>query len=448
MILRPFRWLSVLAVAAIAAAAAAAQDRPPVIVIPGLTGSELINQKTGEVVWFKAPRSKDDDLRLPITLDPRKAGDNLVAGDILRKVKFGIFPSVDVYGGLIEAFKSKAGYHEESWEEPTASGAEASIYIYAYDWRLDNVENARRLIRKVEAVKARLKRPDLRFTIVAHSMGGIIARYAAMYGDADLPTGGRRPQPTWAGSKHFARIFLLGTPSEGSPGALSSLINGFAIGGVNINLPWVQNLSRFDVFTIPSAYQLMPAPGSVRMLDSGLDPMDVDLYDVRTWTRYGWNTIQDKRFAREFTPAEVREAPAFLKLMLDRARRLHEALAAGGSGSGYEFDLVGADCKPSLDTIVLYRDSKRNTWRTIFKPTALTRPGGAKITSDELKELILADGDGVVTRRSLEARGSDDAAPQIRVRTAKFLCEEHTKLAANAEIQDHLINSILGVSGN
>ena len=46
--------------------------RTPVIIIPGLTGSELVNEKTGEVVWFKAPRSKDDDLRLPISTKIKK----------------------------------------------------------------------------------------------------------------------------------------------------------------------------------------------------------------------------------------------------------------------------------------------------------------------------------------------------------------------------------------
>ncbi len=44
-------------------------------------------------------------------------------------------------------------------------------------------------VRRIERLKTKLQRPDLKFNVVAHSMGGLIARYAAMYGDADLPDG-------------------------------------------------------------------------------------------------------------------------------------------------------------------------------------------------------------------------------------------------------------------
>ena len=39
----------------------------PVIIIPGISGSQLINSKTGKSVWFSIKRDKDDDLRLPMT---------------------------------------------------------------------------------------------------------------------------------------------------------------------------------------------------------------------------------------------------------------------------------------------------------------------------------------------------------------------------------------------
>src|SRR2546422_4586881 len=45
----------------------------------------------------------------------------------------------------------------------------------------------RSLTNRLRLLKQKLQRPELRFNILAHSMGGLIARYAAMYGDADLP---------------------------------------------------------------------------------------------------------------------------------------------------------------------------------------------------------------------------------------------------------------------
>ena len=424
-----------------------AQGKTPVIIIPGLSGSELVNQKTGEIVWFKAPRSKDDDLRLPITANITRNRDNLVAGDILRSIKIGIFPRIDVYAGLIDSFKNNDGYHEEFWDTPTAKGAESSIYVFPYDWRLDNVENSRLLIRKIVGLKAKLKRPDLKFNVIGHSMGGIIARYAAMYGDVDLPTGNRKPVPTWAGAKHFERIVLLGTPSEGSSLSLNSLVNGTSIGGLNINLPFVQNLSRFDIFTIPSSYQLLPAPGTLRVVDENLKPLNIDLYDPKTWTKYGWNVIDDKGFAKQFNAAERKTAPAYFAAMLDRARRLYEALAATSPTKGIEFDVVGADCKEALDTIVVYRDRKSNRWKTLFKPQSFTKSNGQKVTADELKAVMLAPGDGVVTTRSLETATLSKLANKpsiLRLASQKLICEEHNKLGANLDVQKYLIGLFIG----
>ena len=140
--------------------------------------------------------------------------------------------------------EQRGGYHEEKWDTPSADGYKDSLYIFAYDWRLDNVENARLLIRKIEALQLKLKKPELKFDIVAHSMGGIISRYAAMYGDTDLPARGV-PRLTWAGARFFGKIVLLGTPNEGSVNALSALVNGYSLGSVRLDLPFVQDSSKF-----------------------------------------------------------------------------------------------------------------------------------------------------------------------------------------------------------
>ena len=419
------------------------QAKTPVIIIPGLTGSELVNQKTGEVVWFKAPRSKDDDLRLPISSVFSRNRDNLVAGDILRSIKpVGILPRIDVYGSLIDAFKNTLGYHEEFWDTPTPKGDEKAIYVFPYDWRLDNVENARLLIRKIVELKAKLKRPDLKFNVIGHSMGGIIARYASMYGDADLPAGNRKAVPTWAGAKHFNRVVLMGTPSEGSALSLSSMINGTAIGGLNINLPFVQNISKYDVFTIPSSYQLLPAPGTFQAVDENFEPLSIDLYDPKAWTKYGWNAIDDKGFPSQFKVAERRNATSFFNGMLLRAKHFHEALSAGTANGEIKFEILGADCTPTLDTVLIYRDRKSNKWKTLFKPSGFTKNGGEKVTAEELKTVMLSAGDGVVTTRSLETGTQSKMAKVpslLNPEAKKFICEEHNKLGANTDAQTYLI---------
>ena len=422
-----------------------AQGKNPVIFIPGLTGSELKHKDTGERVWFKTFKSKSGDLRLPISANVATNHDNLIPGDIIRNVKIGILPAIDVYDGFIKAMEVRGGYKEENWEIPGKNGYKDSLYVFPYDWRLDNVENARRLVKRVEALKRKLKKPNLKFDIVAHSMGGIIARYAAMYGDAELPVGNRKPVPTWAGAKLFDKIVLLGTPIEGSTLSLGSLLNGFTIGGLRIDLPFVQDTSKFTVFTIPSAYQLLPAPGTFHALDDQLKPVNIDIYDPKVWSKYGWNVINDKGFAKHFTSAERKRAPAYFAAALDRAKRLHEALAAAhGKSGGITFFVLGADCKTALDSIVVYQE--KDKWKTLFKPKGFTRSDGSKITDLELKEKMFLPGDGIVTSRSLEAATEAPRAagePILNNGSGKFFCEDHNKLAANAKIQDYII-SVLG----
>jgi len=424
-----------------------AQGKNPVILIPGLAGSELVHKDTGYRVWFKALKPTQEDLRLPISLDIGSNRDNLVAGDILRNVKLGPFPVTDVYGGFVKAMEVRGGYKEEKWDAPSENGFEDSLYVYPYDWRLDTVGNARIFLRRIEDLKTRLHKPDLKFDVVAHSLGGIITRYAAMYGDADLPTGKKKPVATWAGAKHFNRVILLGTPNEGSPMSLSTLLNGFTIGGMRIDLPFVHDTSRFTVFTTPTAYQLLPAPGTFKVYDDRLEPVELDIYDTKTWTKYGWNPINDKAFPSEFKAAERKDADAFFAMMLDRAKRLHEALgAAPGKNGGVSFHVLGADCKTALDAVVVYRDEKADKWKTLFKPKGFTRFDGQKITDDELKAVMISPGDGVVTRRSLEAATLSERAKVdsvVGTHQSHLICGEHNKLAANGVIQDRIIR-VLG----
>lgn len=425
------------------------QGKNPMILIPGLSGSELRHKDTGERVWFRAfKKAKSEDLRLAISADPTKNHDALIPGDILRSVKIGIFPAIDVYDSFVKAMLVRGGYHEEKWDTPSENGFQDSLYLFPYDWRLDNVVNARHLIQRVNELKRKLNKPNLKFDIVAHSMGGIIARYAAMYGDADLPTGNRKAVPTWAGAKDFDKIILMGTPNEGSAFSLSPLLNGFTIGGLRIELPFGQDTSKFTVFTIPAAYELLPAPGTLRVYNDKLKPIDVDIYDLKVWSKYGWNVIYDPKFALRFTSAERKVAAAYFAAALDRGRRLHEALAtAQGNTGGISFYVLGADCKTAIDAIVIYRDEKANKWKTIFRPKGFIRSDGVKVTDDELKKLMLSPGDGIVTSRSLETatQSGKVGLPSIMgSKSDKFICEDHNKLATNVGIQDYIIGILNG----
>jgi pimeloyl-ACP methyl ester carboxylesterase len=431
---------------AVAVLCANAQGKPPVILIPGLTGSELIDGKTGATVWFKLRHTRENDLRLPISPNIAANRDDLKPGDIIRDVKPGILPRMDIYGGFITSLETRGGYKEGRWDAPPARGYENTIYIFPYDWRRDNVENARLLIRKIDALKRKLRRPNLKFDIIGHSMGGLIARYAAMYGNADLPPNGAGTA-TWAGAKDISRLILLGTPNEGSPLSLKDLINGFPLLGVEVPVPIIRSMSKYDVFTIPAAYELLPAPGTVKAYDEDLKPIDIDLYDPATWTKYGWNVIDDKDFSKQFSDTEQKSARAYFTTMLDRAKRFQLSLdSPGKSAFPVKIAMIGSECKDTLNAMVLYQ-KKDGKWETLFKAESFESASGRKITSEELKAAIYSPGDGVVTRRSFaaetlsKANGLDSF---LGPDSTTWVCEAHNKLPANAEVQSKILSILSG----
>lgn len=430
----------------------APKGKMPVIVIPGLLGSELVNKETGEEVWFDLGRSKTDDLRLPISPNLAANRDNLVPRDILRNIKYLKFlPETEIYQKAAASLEVPGDYTEGNWDAPAASGYQDTYYVFPYDWRRDNVENAQLLIRRIDELKTKLKRPDLKFNIIAHSMGGFIARYAAMYGDADLPSESRRLAPTWAGASRINKIFLVGTPNEGSITSLDALINGYAIGPRGINIPFVQNLTRFDMFTIPALFQLLPHGGTVRAFDENLKPLRVDIYNPATWEKYGWTAYTDSDFAKQFTAAEQIQAREYFRAALNRARRFHQALDTNvNARSAVQMYLLGSDCKPTFDAMVIYRDEKKDSWRTVFRADGFKRGDGTKVTGKELESLLYAKGDGVVTQRSFLT----STLPGARVRAGKyrtalpardvsFTCEIHNQLLSNADVQNKLFADLV-----
>lgn len=425
----------------------AVTGKTPIIIIPGMTGSELVNSRTGEKVWFKVSRSKDDDIRLPMSANLARNRDNLIAGDIIRSVSLiKVLPDVEIYEKLIESLQKTGGYREAKWNSATRADATDTFFVFPYDWRRDNVENSRLLIRKLDALKRRLGKPDQKFHVVAHSMGGLITRYAAMYGNIDIPA---QPKPTWAGARYFDKVFLLGTPNEGSLLAFDALLNGVSYTGSGIKLPFVQNLSRFDVFTVPSIFQLLPHEGTLRAYDEDLKPLEIDIYNPQAWDEYNWSIWDDKDFEKKFSAAEQRNARAYFKAALERARRFQAALDANTSEkTPVSFYLIGAECKETQNAMVLRRNDKKDRWQTQFNADSYTSSAGQKITSEQLKTVLYTVGDGVVPKRSLSAEtiltnGRKFALP---ITSELFHCEGHSRLVTNPEIQQRLFAVINGAA--
>lgn len=465
------------------------EGKRPIIIIPGILGSQLVNRQTGETVWPSAYRSTVDGLGLPMTPDLANNRDNLYATKILETIRLArLIPAeVYIYYELLNALRNFAGYREGHWDAPAADGDRDTFYVFAYDWRRDNVETARQLISRIEELKRKLKRPDLRFNILAHSMGGLVARYATMYGDSDLPPAGQAPQPTWAGATAISKVFMFGVPNQGSAEAFATLLEGYSVTeGLRRRVRLLNKLSRDDAMAIPSLYQLMPHGHSARFLDENFQPLEIDLYDPATWKRYAWASIHDPVFRERYVQGKTRDedAPRLARLELTarsssslepltspapkytleeldsyfaaalaRARRFHEALNASGTTSmeppPVALFAFGGDCEETLSAPVILRDEKRGTWVTLTNPRAFRRTSGQSVSRKDVTRMMYEPGDGRVTRRSLlgEGLGAPRASglfnTALPIAYAAFACDLHSELQKNKTLQDNALTILV-----
>ncbi|HKE02535.1 MAG TPA: hypothetical protein VKE91_00655 [Blastocatellia bacterium] len=436
----------------------------PIIIIPGVTGSELINQKTGEKLWPELFPKDREALALPITSTTLSENrDDVVASKVIDSAQLIKFiPEIGVYGALFNALENHGGYRRGDIDAPAPDGDHDTYYLFAYDWRRDNVESARKLAAKIAEIKRRTNKPDLRFDIIAHSMGGLIARYFAMYGERDV-LGDERPQPDWRGAQSIRCLALIGTPNAGSMDALRSLIYGYSITEADkprINL--FKSLGRATIFTAASVYQLLPRKETARFYDAKLDPIKLDLYDAQTWKRYRWSAAFDPEIAKREMNASIKKLgevggrgeaekgmamrASYLQAVLKRAAYFHAALDADAAPpETLRLHLVGGDCEPTLAGALIV-DVKGGP-RTLFSPGHIPR----QLRNEALKKLFIP-GDGRVTRQSLFGLTFNLDSPESGItRMMKqppvytlFGCEAHGDLPINPTMMDNLLTLLLG----
>ncbi|MBV9217669.1 MAG: hypothetical protein JO053_15985, partial [Acidobacteria bacterium] len=356
---------------------------------------------------------------------------------------------------------------EADWNKPKATDV---FYVFAYDWRRDNVESAQQLIAKITAVKRKLRRPSLKFDIIAHSMGGLIARYAAMYGGADLRVG-KSPVPTWAGAAHIDKLLMFGTPNQGSFAAFDALLNGMPI-VTSMKLPLIDDFRAEDVLTSPSVFQVLPHQSSAHFYDENMKPISVDLYDPDTWFKYGWGALSEPKFLGKLKDAAelaaknpdikkiglpknpnaddilisqttYAQAKAYFVAALDRAKRFQDALDAPSSRMPIQMLAYGGNCAPTLDGAILVPNAKKDKWTTIISAKDYKTSTGTDMKKEAVKDLIFPLGDGRVTQTSLLVDAESGNPVILPLRSKFFSCSAHTKLFLDKPIQDSFLSALV-----
>jgi len=257
--------------------------QPPVIVVPGITASNLDDfyPLPPEAVWSTVLKKKYDR----IALHP----DNTIyeAKEPARVRALSIFEVV--YEDLVDSLR----------EELQIDHRPTPVFPFEYDWRQDCTLTADLLDGFVDEVIARTKLvphyhgKDFKVDLVGHSMGGlIVADYLNRFGH----------------KAKVRRVASMGTPFEGAIDAVLKLI----IGKGHLTGENPRDRERIAARTMPAIYQLLPSfKGAV----VGSDGAPTEPFKKRTWQGSLLRSLSlyIKRYKADITPNRL------LKNYLDAA---------------------------------------------------------------------------------------------------------------------------------
>jgi pSer/pThr/pTyr-binding forkhead associated (FHA) protein len=216
-------------------------ERPPVIIVPGIMGTELWLGKD-DLLW---PDIRDLVRRVELLSWPGR--DDIRPGGLIKNMVIvpGLY-KMEIYGLLTEYLVDELGYIPGE-----------DLIEFGYDWRQDVRRTAEQLRDLIDVWPAARER---RVVLIAHSLGTFVARtYVQMLG----------------GDQRVRRLVLMGAPATGSPKGLLSFLAGPQL----LPFGFLGERLRNVLLTFPSAYQVLPDPGFIH--DERGQP--VDLFEDERW---------------------------------------------------------------------------------------------------------------------------------------------------------------------
>lgn len=425
--------------------------RNPVIVLPGILGSRLEDRTTGEVVWgaFGSgavdPWSAEGARLLALPMKPgaslKELRDEVREAGALDRVVlrfFGIPLELNAYYNILRTL-GVGGYRDQQLAESHAveyGDLHFTCFQFAYDWRRDLVESAQALDRFIKMKEQEvqqeifkrfgIRRSPVKFDLVAHSMGSLVARYYLRYGAADLPDDGGLPPLTWEGAKHVDHLVMIGPPNAGSIDAFTILVDGLK------PAPLLSTYPAAIVGTLPSVYQLLPRSRHHPLLDVNGQPLP-DVFDPVLWERQGWGLADPaqeellKKLLPEIVDPQERRRIALdhQGKLLARAKQLTAALDLPAvPPPSTRFLLVAGDSIATMSAVQIRGD------------------GGIQVVAYE-------PGDGTVIRRSALMDERDEQSQGSRLTSpigwsqVLFIFSDHLGMTMDPAFVDNILYFLL-----
>jgi pimeloyl-ACP methyl ester carboxylesterase len=416
-------------------------EQPPVIIIPGLFGSKLRDRETKKEFWLGSVPDIlfGDYAGLKLEIDPATLGPMPSPLEAHAITEGALWQ--DFYGEIIKTLRDHGGYLQGVPGEPIGE-RRPRYYLFPYDWRQDNVVTTRALDALIEQIRRDYRDPGLKVDIIAHSMGGLIARYYLRYGTTDVLDSNEFPV-NLHGASRIRKLILLGTPNLGSVGSLHSFILGHEV---------VFNRIPTEVLaTMPSAYQLFPHPIHEWLISAKGEALDRDLFDREIWERFQWSVFDPDVVARvKKTFHDPQQGVRYVALLqdyfgkhLERARRFVWSLTLKLEQAPIRYIVLGGDCELTPARLLVEEEKGDSVVR--LYPNEIKR----RLPEVPYDRLMLEPGDGRVTKPSLLARESlDPTVPRHKysffpLDFAFFLCVSHDRLTGNINFQNNLLNVLL-----
>ncbi|MEM1229667.1 MAG: FHA domain-containing protein [Pseudomonadota bacterium] len=219
--------------------------RPPVVVLPGIMGSELHDAQG--LFWPNLSKAFRAPEKLMVG-----SGESLTVGAIARSIiMITGFIKLDAYSELVGYLEEGLGYQ---------SGVD--LLEFPYDWRQDNRDSAEKLKLAIDQWRRDVIGEDTKVTILCHSMGALVSRYYL---------------ECLGGASKVEKLVTLGGAHFGAPFVIRGLLYGPELLPLGIGRKGLHSA----LLTMPSAYQLVP-PYPCAYDASG---KVIDLHEENDWAR-------------------------------------------------------------------------------------------------------------------------------------------------------------------
>ena len=277
------RWFLVLIISLLLFGQSYAQDLPPIIFIPGYSGSELIGEdgKRFWPPWDATPSIREageaKELLKALRLSPAGKDPHMLRPRVFED--YNTLFDTDSYGHLLSFLTQRLDYVVGD-----------DLRLLAYDWRFSNVEHSKALNKRVDQLWNNTGR---RVVIIAHSNGGLIARHYLN----TVPEAKDR----------VVAVVQMGTPVDGLARPVQRIVVGFDIYLVD---KYLENAVANALLSFPSVYEIN-STGCLRK----------DIYELPVLSAKSWLDNFEDSFESPLRKDMLRRYLSDASVFRNRAKR-------------------------------------------------------------------------------------------------------------------------------